>query len=84
MGFLDIETWHGAFPVFLVWRPASSASAAAADANSSWPVAADGLGNSAASQQQDLAAAATVQTDVRRPVESETPRTQCGRAPINM
>ena len=57
-GFRDIETWHGAFPVFLMWRPADGAPAAAADANSRHPMAAGTPGNSAASQQQDPRAAA--------------------------
>jgi hypothetical protein len=60
-GFRDLETWHGAFPVFLMWRPAGGAPAAAApaaDANFSRPAAAATPGNSAASQQQDPAAAA--------------------------
>ena len=56
-GFVDIETWHGPFPVFLMWRPAGGASAAAAgtaDAESSGAVAK--AENSAASQQHGLAA----------------------------
>lgn len=56
-GFRDIETWHGAFPVFLMWRPAGGASAAAAGADYSRSTRADGRGNNAASQQRNPATA---------------------------
>ena len=55
-GFRDIETWHGAFPVFLMWRPAGSMSAAAAGADGGRSAAIDRASNSAASQQRDPAA----------------------------
>ncbi len=64
-GFQDIETWHGAFPVFLMWRPAGGA----ADANSKQPVAADGPGDSTASQQENLAVVSK-QAHAERLVES--------------
>ena len=69
-GFRDIETWHGAFPVFLMWRPAGSMSAAAAAcADGGQSAAIDRVGNSAASQQRDPAADIQ-QTHAERLVES--------------
>lgn len=38
-GFLDIETWHGGFPVFLMWRPAGGGAQAAEDDSGGMPAA---------------------------------------------